>query len=201
MDTLTTILYTANLRGDLDRLPRLYTFLLAQRRAAESSLLLDLGGSCDPAVWHCAVTGGRSTLLVLDAMGYDAANINDTLTAASRERLQANRLGMQVVAAGEAVTLNDVTLSPDPPARTTGPLHVSLSPAAATRLDGVTLYLAPVQAGQVGRVVLASDAGTLALAESSVLDLPPRTPPAPSIAATVDFVISEARYVQQQRES
>lgn len=205
MHTPMTILYTANLRGDLDLLPRLHTFIQAQRGPADATMLLDLGGSCDPAVWHCDVTGGRSVLLVLDAMGYDAANVAGTLTGASRARLQANMLGMQTLDTGEIVTRKGCVLSvaatlPERPAHH---LHVCVSPAPVTTLADNTLRLAAVAAGQIGRVQVApaSGNGTWSLLATAILDLSPRTPPAPSIAATVDFVISEARYVQGKRGS
>ena len=100
METPLTILYTHDLRGDLDALPRLYSFLrqLKAHYASEEVvqvcaldpaqppgriLLLDLGESCAPEVWHCQVSGGRSTLVVLDGMGYDAARVDD---AADRSR-------------------------------------------------------------------------------------------------------------------
>ena len=61
-------LYTSHLRGDLDLLPRLYTFLAGlQRRRAGRTLKVDAGYACDVSAWHCAQTGGRSALLVLDA--------------------------------------------------------------------------------------------------------------------------------------
>src|SRR5688572_24616875 len=102
MDSPITLLYTHNLRGDLSLLPRLHTFI-KQLKALEvddeddvmlclvqpqtrRTLLIDLGGSCAPDVWHCAVTGGRSMLMVLDAMGYAAVSAAD-LTPDAREKL------------------------------------------------------------------------------------------------------------------
>ncbi len=106
-----SILYTANIRGDLALLPRLYTFLkslqadLRQFAPEDESevmlcavqprpvqtLLLDLGDSCAPDVWHCAATGGRSTLIALDAMGYHAANVTgDDDNIASAKIIESN---------------------------------------------------------------------------------------------------------------
>jgi hypothetical protein len=81
-----TVLYTARLRGEIERLPWLYTFLRDLRARAEGAavLLLDLGDSCAPGVWHCEVTGGRSMWVALDGMGYHAANVNEVLTPALR---------------------------------------------------------------------------------------------------------------------
>jgi hypothetical protein len=105
MEASLTILYTGNLRGDLALLPRVYSFI-KQLRAHYSAeavtlcpddpapanptgkiLLLDLGDSCAPDVWHCAVTGGRSMLVVLDSMGYDAANVSGFLASDARGKL------------------------------------------------------------------------------------------------------------------
>ena len=83
-----TLFYTANIAGDLALLPRLFTFLLQLRTdARRPTLLLDLGGSCADEVWHCRVTGGRSTLIALDAMGYHVANVAGALDDRNREKL------------------------------------------------------------------------------------------------------------------
>lgn len=106
------ILYTSNLHGDLDLLPRLHTFLryLKSLPIDESDvmlcavqpqtplvLFLDLGHACATDVWHCTATDGRSTLIALDAMGYHAANVTDALSPESRIRLRDNLLGMALV--------------------------------------------------------------------------------------------------------
>ena len=95
METPLTILYTHRLRGDLEALPRLYSFL-RQLQAhysedvprvcaddpappAGSVLRLDLGESCDPQIWHCSASSGRSTLVLLDGMGFDAARVDNAL--------------------------------------------------------------------------------------------------------------------------
>ena len=93
METPLTILYTHRLRGNLDALPKLYSFMrqlqahyseAPARVCADdpappggSVFRLDLGESCNSEVWHCDVTSGRSTLVVLDGMGFDAARVCD----------------------------------------------------------------------------------------------------------------------------
>jgi hypothetical protein len=73
-ESLVTLLCTANLAGQLDRLPRFFAMIQQIRSAATGPVfLLDLGGSCAPSAWECAATQGRATLFVLDAMGYDGA--------------------------------------------------------------------------------------------------------------------------------
>src|SRR5688572_29658141 len=107
MTTPLSILYTQDIRGDLDLLPRLYTFLRQIRQQAQRFedeadvmvcqvqppdrriLLLDVGGSCAADVWHCEATQGRSTLIVLDAMGYNAAGVAGQLDTEGREKLAA----------------------------------------------------------------------------------------------------------------
>lgn len=192
-----TILYTGSLRGDLERLPRLYTFLQNLRHPPQPpgrTLLLDLGDSCAPDVWHCAITGGRSTLIVLDAMGCHAARVE--LSDENRRRLRANLLSMALVDAehpwvdGELVFTAAAVLPP-PDA-----LTVVLAPADSTRLDGRMLRLAGVSAGQVGLARL-DDAP--ALLDHAIYDLPPAALPDPTITAAVDFVLAEARALQRKR--
>ena len=223
METPLTILYTANLRGQIDLLPRLHTFmrhLRTQRVEDEDEvmlcaleppqrrfLLLDLGESCSPEVWHCAVTGGRSMLIVLDAMGYHAANVSNMLTEEGRARLEANLLNIALVdpETGWQQENIRVTCGEKRPHSAYGGgsegearLKVILTPAAETRLDQRTLRLAAVQAGQVGVVHLNTLA---AITAHDVLTLPLGTPPDPTITATADFVLSEARLFQRKRES
>src|SRR5688572_28849719 len=103
MDTPITLLTNHNLRGDIELLPRLFTFikhlraldvddeddvmLCALQPQARRILLVDLGESCAPDAWHCKATGGRSMLVTLDAMGYDAANVSGQLSPEERAKL------------------------------------------------------------------------------------------------------------------
>ncbi|HEX2907866.1 MAG TPA: hypothetical protein VHO69_13440 [Phototrophicaceae bacterium] len=200
-----TLFYSANLRGDLERLPRLYTFIKAlvsgdRSRTAPTSeqfLLLDLGNACAPEVWHCAVTEGRSMLIGLDAMGYHAARVS--ITAAARARLHDNLLALALVDLDHPwqngnilVTASD---SSDQLSAENG-LRVVLAPAATTYLDGRILHLADVQSEQVGIVQVSLEP---ALLYHRIETLPPQTLPDPTITATIDFVLSEARAVQRRR--
>ncbi len=120
------ILYTSNLNGDLDLLPRLYTFLrylkslpidesdvmlCAVQPQTPRVLFLDLGHACTPDVWHCKATDGRSTLIALDAMGFQAANISGSLTPESRIRLRDNLLGMALIDAENDFQQDDLLLT------------------------------------------------------------------------------------------
>lgn len=210
-----TILYTANLGGSLDLLPRLYTFIrqlqavpvededevliCAVQPLPQRLLLLDLGGSCAPDVWHCAATGGRSTLMVLDAMGYNAVNVTGLLTDEARERLAANIVTTALVDDNQMWQDGDVIVTNRRGGFETLPhrLHIIATPAAKTALDGKTLALANVVAGQIG-VAHVSLAGTPRLLGQAIFDLPYSQLPDPTITAAVDFVIGEARHYQSR---
>lgn len=196
-----TVLHTANLRGDLVLLPRLYTFLRRLRQEAGGrALLLDAGNACADETWHCAATGGRSALLVLDAMGYQAANVTGFLTEAGRQKLAENLLGMALVDETQAWETGGILVTAREESQSPHEICIVLRTGDSTRLDHNWLSLADVQAGQVGVTQIGSaENGELAIQRHEILTVPPTTPPDPTIAATVDFVLSEARYYQKQR--
>ncbi len=210
-----TLLLTANLRGDLALLPRLYSFLKMLRAEFAPSgaasppmlqdplLLLDLGAACDPAVWHCAATQGRSTLLALDAMGYTAAHVPDTLPPDARAVL-ARQVALRLVDAGQPADLHGVRLVSQPdvlPPLSDVALSVVLTPQPQIQLNlqPPMLLLADVPRGHVGllRVVWAAGVPRLALAQTRVL--PPDTFPDATIAGTISFIEEEARWVLKQQ--
>jgi hypothetical protein len=189
-----TLFYTHNLRGDLDRLPSLYTWLKTLRAEFsgpdQPQISVDLGDHCAAEVWHCAATEGRSPLIVLDAMGYTAARTG--ISAASRARL-GDMLRLTAVDAdhphaadGYACTLGA--------AHPSAPLTIALTPAPELHLAGGVLHLPPLQAVQVGRVSVRVDS-----IDHHIYPVPAATPPDPTIAAVVDFVYSEARLYQRKR--
>lgn len=196
-----TVIYTAQIRGELALLPRLHTFLQQIRTRYESPLVLDIGEACAADVWHCAATSGRSTLIVLDAMGYHAANVSGDLPERERAKLQPN-LSMGLVDAQHvwryAVPPHHdegliVAAAITPALR----LCIVAAPAAATRLEQGTLQLQGVGKGAVGLAQI--DLGhTPRLIHRAVLDLSPKLNPDPTIAATVEFVEDEARYFQSR---
>ena len=217
METPLTILYTHNLRGDLDVLPRIYSFLrqLKAYYASEEvvqicaldpaqppgrTLLLDLGDNCAPDVWHCQVSGGRSTLVVLDGMGYDAALVED---AAGKAEKMGTGVRMALVDDQRPFTLEDALIMGGKPLESPPNfLKIQLFPAKTTRFDDNTLFLAELSGSQqVGAAQLTRIAGNWALTRHEIHDLPRRALPDPTIAAAVEFVISEARYAQKRRSS
>lgn len=197
-----TLRYTAGIAGDLALLPRLHTFL-QRLKAAEGhgALLLDLGGSCADSVWHCRATGGRSALIVLDGMGYHAANVEGALDADNRAKL-AQQVTLALVdrhnhwryrQASEREVI--VALRPAAPDER---LQILLEPAASTRLDGKILRLQAVSRGQVGEAVV-DLGGNPRLVSATAHTMPADTPPNPSIAGAVEFVEAEARFYQRQQ--
>ena len=197
------LLYTANIRGDIHLLPRLFTHLQRLKPAArQGTLLFDLGNACAEAVWHCRLTQGRSTFILLDGMGYHAVNASE-LGAAARAKLAAQTtLALVSPQQGwhyQIPPLSDPSITAgiqpsDPAAR----LQICLSPAAATRIVGNVLHLQDVAAGQVGCVDI--DLRTRPrITASRVHPLPAKTPPNPSLAAAADFVESEARYFHKKQ--
>src|SRR5205085_5480528 len=105
-------------------LPRIYSFLrqLKAYYASEevvalcaldpalppgSTLLLDLGDNCAPDVWHCQVSGGRSTLVVLDGMGYDAVRVED---AAGKQAKMGDSVRVTLVDEERSFALEDVQI-------------------------------------------------------------------------------------------
>lgn len=224
-----SIFYTANIRGDLALLPPLYTFLKSLRNDLERFapedesevmlcmvqppparvLLLDLGDSCAPDVWHCTATSGRSTLIALDAMGYHAANVSGLLSPESRAKLSENMMEMALVDAEHPWEDRGIILSTLPShvrqsadmLAGLSKLHISLAADETTRLVGHVLYLARVDAGQVGTAYIGGLDSEPQLLADAIFDLPANTPPDPTISGTVDFVTNEARFFARKQGS
>jgi hypothetical protein len=201
-----TLLYTANLAGDLALLPRLFTLIRQERRAANSPVfLLDLGDTCSVDSWICRATQGRAPLIVLDGMGYDAALIGGPeqipIPPASLQYLL-ETLVMPVIEWNSAayITKRGVTLAvasgtallpTDHPG-----IWIDRLVQALPENNSPSLILGDVAKGCLARVDLAWPAWTIQA--SRLLQLPPDLPPDPTIAAAVDFVTNEARSYAQQ---
>ncbi len=209
-----SILYTHNLRGDLDLLPRLYTFLKQLRvqvqrfedngdvqvcslqPTSRRTLLVDVGGSCASEMWHCQVTGGRSTMIVLDAMGYDAINAGGLLAAGSREKLE-GIVQAALIDEAHSVERDGLILTSTPQPGASG-LQLVMQPQPDAILEGTALYPAALDAGQVG-VLHVTGVSSPRLSAHHVFDMPRNMRPDATIAGTVDFVLSEARYFQKKQ--
>ena len=194
-----TLLYTSHLGGDIRLLPRLYTFIQRLKPARRQGVLLfDLGHACADEVWHCRLTQGRSMLIALDGMGFHAANV----AGADGRQVEA-QMTMGLVDEGQdwiyhipPVIDRSITATVGP-ADSAARLQICLSAADKTRIQGNVLYLGDVRAGQVGLVRVDLHSAPRIIA-SGVHDMPSGTLPNPSLAATVEFVESEARYLQKK---
>ena len=200
-----TILYTANLRGDIASLPRLFTQLQRLKSSAAGAILmLDLGNACDNAAWHCRETGGRSMLIVLDGMGYHAANVAGGLDATNRAKLAA-QVTMALVDETHPWPFRlpscdlpiIATVQPDDLETR---LQVHLSPASRSEIVGDTLRLQDIRGGQIGEVNIDLQPSP-SIADIEIHDLPTGTPPNPTIAGAVEFVEAEARLFQKKLDN
>jgi hypothetical protein len=208
METSLTVLYTQRLRGRLSLLPCLYAFLRglrAEHAAGQPVLLLDLGESCAAEVFPCALTGGRSMLIALDAMGYDAARVDEMLRPEERARLGGSHLSMVLVDAAHAYIKQDMLLSTAHTDSALVPLGargvITLSAAAETYVDAGVLHLRAVEAGEVGMARVVQGGHSLRLMAEQTFVVPDTVVPDATIAATVEFILSEARYLERKQTS
>lgn len=202
-----TLLYTANLAGDLGLLPRLFSLIQRERRTAAGPVfLLDLGDSCALEAWICRATQGRAPLIVLDGMGYDVALVGGPervpIPLISLQQLS-GRIMMGVVPwnrvydlARQGVTFRVVAghgpVPPGPPVVWVDRSHDSL-PSVGD--DVVTL--GDVEQGGLARVDIAWP--DWRVQETSILTLRASVPADPTISALVEFVQDEARHYMQQQ--
>ena len=198
-----TLLYTHNLRGNIELLPRLHTFIKRLRGdKPRQTPLIDVGDSCAAEVWHCSATGGRSMLIALDGMGYTAMHAGKM---SLENRLKLREHLMSTLVDEETAYFHGDLMFALHPGEGDGHLCVVMTPGAATlqfgslEAPGRALYLAGLHTGQVGVVQLEiADGQTPMLRTFEVHDVPPDTPPDPTIAGVVDFVLDEARYYQKR---
>lgn len=204
MDTL-TLLFTANLAGDIGLLPRLFTLIQRERRTADGPvMLLDLGDTCSEESWICRATYGRAPFIVLDGMGYDAVFIGGPeqvpIPLASLRRLL-DTIVMPVILWnsvkhltkwGTTVWLASGTAELSEPG-----IRVDRSRGTLPGVGEPYPILGDVAKGHLARIDLAWP--DLTVQAARLISLSDDVPPDPTIAATVEFVESEARaYAQQQ---
>ncbi|MDX2160910.1 MAG: hypothetical protein SF162_06255 [bacterium] len=203
MEKSLTLLYTASLNGEIDALPRLYTALKLLRGRIESgrTIYVDAGGACSPDAWHCAVTGGRSMIVALDGMGCAVANVNEVLDPEAREKLGDN-LALTLIDAAYPSHISDELIFAIAPPHGTDPdqLTILLAKGVTTYLRDRVLHLSDLRgASQFGMVNLEQIDGVWGLANYAIHDIAPATPPDPTIAGAVDFILSEARYARKRQ--
>ncbi|MFN8527549.1 MAG: hypothetical protein U0670_02945 [Anaerolineae bacterium] len=202
MEQSLTILYTGELRGNLESLPYLFTYLkmLRQRMISDRTFYVDIGGACDPSVWHCEVTNGRSMLVALDGMGCAVVNVSGYPTAAVRDQLGDN-VALTLVDDRHPHVSDDLIFLSDQPTSTIeyDRLAIVLAPGDRTRLQDRVIKFTPVTGKQVGIVNLEFLDGEWMLANYTIRDLPANTPADPTIAGAVDFIVQEAQQAQKKR--
>jgi len=203
-----SILYTHNIGGDLALLPHLYTYIEQLQkeeiaRTGQRALLVDIGGSCHSGIWHCEVTGGRSTLVVLDGMGYHAVNIVDILQPSEKHKLK-NIITTAMIDERTSWRYHVpphqddgivISALPTPALR----LCIVLSPTDETALEHNMLTLQAIDKAEVGRVVV--DLETNTLSHHDVLTLPKELPASMTITAAIEFMEDEARYFAKQQNN
>lgn len=201
MNTL-TILYTQNIQGDLQQLPRLYTFLQKLKREHDpKTLLLDTGNACADDVWHCEVTKGRSTVAVMDAMGYHAVNVANFMGDSERDSL-ANSVSTGLVTKRHmwryfVPPLHDEDIVIAGQATPAMKLCIIAAPAEENLLENRMLYLKTVDKGEVGLVQV--DMQEMIITEEEIFTMPKRIKPDATIAASVELIEEEARFAQKRR--
>jgi hypothetical protein len=201
-----TLLYTAHLAGEITLLPRLFTLISQERRAAAGPvILLDLGDTGAAESWICQATQGRAPFLVLDSMGYDAALIGGPEAVPippSSLRQLLGKLIMPVIVWNRARTITKqgitVTLAPGrAPLPDQGPIiRIDRSTAALPDFGASGLTVGDVAQGHLARVDMAWPEWTVQSAR--VIELEPGTPVDPTVAAVVELVENEARFYAQQ---
>ena len=201
MDTL-TILYTQHIDGDLGILPQLYTFLQQLKQEHDlNALILDIGNACSEDIWHCEVTNGRSTVIVLDAMGYHAVNVSGFMPDTQRDSLR-NDVSLGLVTARHMwryyvppVRDDDIVIAGQAtPAMT---LCIVVAPHDQNLLENRMLFLKAIAKGEVGLVKV--DMQEMVILEETVFAMPKGIKPDATIAASVELVEEEAEFIQKRR--
>jgi len=202
MLTTLHILYTHALDGEFARLPRVYSALQQiEQQQGMKALRLHLGEACQPQIWHCAATHGRSMPMAFDVMGYHAVDVTG-MPEASRFKLKGvvtlGLIDAQHIWRYHVAGLSDETIlvssTPTPALR----LCIVLSPAEVTHLTDGVLFLAPL-ADHVGYAHIdLTDAPRLISAAQFPLDR--RARPDPTITAALELIEEEAHALQQRSE-
>lgn len=207
------VLYTANLAGRLDLLPRLFTVIRQVKAIAGGpTALIDLGNSCSPEAWECAATEGRAVLSVLDAMGYAAARLTEAesrrLTVRAVEHLR-DMSGMIVCAAGGALPTAvawsagkwRLALHAGPETFPAAQLILRVGNACRLDSDARALWTAFPPGDSLGVAYVTfdeEDRPVEAAFRRQVISGEAR--PDPTVAAAVDFVRDEARRYARFRQ-
>jgi len=201
-----TILYTANIKGDLGLLPRLATVIRRERQTSTGlTLLLDLGDTCSAEVWVCRATLGRAPLMVLDSIGYDAAIVGGPERApippdALRRLRESTGMLTPIWGRPAKITKRGMTISlvtgavaelPDAPVIIVDRTQAALPDAGSRHGGRGEVTLGDVPQATVARVDMAWPAWEI----RTVREIPvgPEILPDPPTLAVVELVENEAR--------
>jgi hypothetical protein len=193
------VLFTANLRADFARLPRLSSTIQQIRAALAQSprpiLLLDLGGAWSADSWVCQATANRAPYLVLDAMSYAAVRADGLdrdaifgLQSTVQLRLLDDHLTYRW--AWREVSVNIGPGGTAPCVTWAAPGQQRPSPEAVCLGEHGRLTLFPLSDG-LGFVEVVWP--RMQVAQTRVIPIDPTARPDPSIVACVEFVEREAR--------
>jgi hypothetical protein len=80
-------------------------------------------------------------------------------------------------------------------------VSINLTPSSTTHIASNTLHLTDVRAGQIGMAQVSFLTGSPTLNAHAIFDVPTDTAPDPTIAATVDFIRSEARFYSRNHST
>jgi hypothetical protein len=183
------VLVTANIQGNLDSLPRLYTALRRIKDSAPGTvLLMDVGRAWSANSWICQMTENRAPYIALDAMGYDAAFV-DGLSPTEFDKVNA-QVQTQLVVSGVQFNfvLDAVGLS-----------FVPDESASEATMQSARVRLPMPSQGTIHHLRL--DVIGQTIAQQHTIPIDATILPDPTIAGAVDFIVSEARYYQKKREA
>jgi hypothetical protein len=197
---IVSLLFTQNLQGDLRFLPRLARVLMQLRIEDRRSYTVDLGNSCTPGIWHCEATDGRSMLIALDGLNYNAANA-DGLADHARSHLSRSLVSLKAVSAGHADWIERVALVTSPPDVPISGAEMTLvvKPQLEARVTGCMIEFPAVERYRIGRLRVRTDVVPCELISVEMFDVPPNTPPDPVISGMIDFIEGEARHYQKRK--
>lgn len=197
---IVSLLFTQNLQGDLRFLPRLSRVLMQLRIEDRRSYTLDLGNSCTPGVWHCEATDGRSMLIALDGLNYNAANA-EGLADHARPHLSRSLVSLKAVNAGHPDWIERVALvssAPDGPIPG-AEMTLVVKPNLEARVTDTVIEFPAVERYRIGRLRVRVDTVPFELVSVEMFDVPPTTPPDPVISGMIDFIEGEARHYQKRK--
>lgn len=202
--TAITVLYTANLRANLETLPRVATQLQHIRQSYGVNpppfLILDLGGAWSAEQWVSVVTEHRAPYLILDAMGYsvvhaDGLNVGGILGL--QEVVQTRLIDATISHRWQRRDMT-VHIGNKGPRPRIGWSNTPATPTTFYEHQPQQLLLHP-PTHAIGHLNI--DYPNLNVLVAHYTPIDPTVRPDPTIVATIDYVAGEARaYAQKQQK-